>query len=650
MIVFTALPGLAACGANSNGNPWDAATDSDAATEVLTCTDLDGDGRGPGCSEGGDCDDSDPDVWDDCDNCASTHAEGCACEAGDSFFCYEGPAGTEGVGPCQRGVRSCIAGQLGPCDGQVLPDLLEDCEDGIDNNCNGMTDGEDFLCSDCSAPCYTEGAVEPTPSDPGASGLVPNPDGPGVILGSSEEEAGYAWIANTGEGTVSKIDIDTLVEVGRFRVGLTGTGVDAPSRTAVDSYQSAYVANRAFDVQGSVTKIAGLERYCEDRNGNGTIETSHDSTPLPLGEDECVLWTAPVGGVNGIPRALVIDFGGLDAIGGYPWVGLFNEMRFYKLDPSDGHVLETVDVNVHTYGAAIDSEGWIWISGRNSYAIQRFHHIGGVVEPPIAIPSSECSGNNPYGICLDRDDRVWVGILSGSGACRYDPDSATWFFVNLGGSGRGVAVDEDNVMWVSNYDNTQLHSFNADDGSGLGTWALPGAYPAVGVGVDKNHRIWTIMQGSNTADVFNPATSTFQSTSVGATPYTYSDFLGFQRWLMMPFGIWVKAFERCDMNDGDKWLDLRWDMETPGDSHVSITGRSSATLDGLLSATEVTIAEIAPDVDVGSRDLETVFEDAGVPLEKYLEITVIMQPSSADPPESPVFKDMQVYFHCESLG
>jgi hypothetical protein len=272
------------------------------------------------------------------------------------------------------------------------------------------------------------------------------------------------------------------------------------------------------------------------------------------------------------------------------------------------------------------------------------------VEPPIAIPSSECSGNNPYGICLDRDDRVWVGILSGSGACRYDPDSATWFFVNLGGSGRGVAVDEDNVMWVSNYDNTQLHSFNADDGSGLGTWALPGAYPAVGVGVDKNHRIWTIMQGSNTADVFNPATSTFQSTSVGATPYTYSDFLGFQRWLMMPFGIWVKAFERCDMNDGDKWLDLRWDMETPGDSHVSITGRSSATLDGLLSATEVTIAEIAPDVDVGSRDLETVFEDAGVPLEKYLEITVIMQPSSADPPESPVFKDMQVYFHCESLS
>lgn len=650
MAVGLVLMFAGACGTGGeNGLPGDTFTDADTP-EIIPCTDLDGDGYGTGCAAGGDCDDTDHDHWDDCSDCNLTHAEGCACEAGESYFCYDGPSSTEGVGQCRRGVRNCIDGQLGPCEGQVLPDLLEDCEDGIDNNCNGFTDGEDYLCSGCVPPCHTEGEVEPDPSDPGSSGLVPNPDGPGVVLGSSEEETGFAWIANSGEGTVSKIDTETKVEVGRFRVGLSGTAADSPSRTAVDSYQSAYVANRAFDGQGSLTKIAGHEMYCVDRNVNGTIETSHDSTPLPLSEDECVLWTAPVGGTNGIPRALIIDFGGLDLTGGYPWVGCFNEMRFYKLDPADGTTLDSVDVDVHTYGAAIDGEGWVWISGRSSHAIQRFHYIDGTVEPPVAVPEPVCSGNNPYGIAVDRSDRVWVGILPGSGACRYEADTGDWFFVNLGGSGRGVAVDDDNVIWASNYDTTQLHRFNSDDGSALATYGLPGRSPAVGVGVDRNGLVWTILQGSNTVEIFDPASETFHTTPVGTTPYTYSDFLGYQRWLMMPFGFWVKMFERCDEKDGDKWLDLRWEMETPGDSIITIKGKSADTLGGVASASEVIIAAIGPDPDVGIMDIEAVFAGEGVPLGKYLEITVIMQPSSAEPPESPVFMNLQVYYHCDSLG
>jgi streptogramin lyase len=646
-VCFLSFSGLFGCEGCGSGSPTYGDAVTDTPTEVLVCTDRDGDGYGTGCSQGGDCDDFDPEHWSDCDDCASTHAEGCACEAGDSFFCYEGPAGTENVGQCQRGVRRCIDGQLGPCEGQVLPDRMEDCEDGIDNNCNGEVD-EAYLCGDCTPPCHTEGPVEPSPSDPGASGLIPNPDGPGVILGSSEDEGGFAWIANTDDGTVSKLDIFTGAELGRYRVGLTGTGADAPSRTAVDDYQSAYVANRAFDRQGSVTKIAGFERYCIDRNGNGTIDTSHGSEPLALGEDECVLWTAEVGGVNGIPRALVIDYGTLDTRLGFPWVGLFNEMRFYKLSPADGSVLETVDVDVHTYGAAIDSEGWIWISGRSSNAIQRFHYLSYAVEPSIPVPASPCGGTDPYGITVDMNDRVWVGVWSEGGACRYDPDDGSWFFVGTGGRGRGVAVDADNVIWVSNDDNNTLYRFNADDGGGLQSYGGLGTTP-IGVGADRLGKIWTINHGSNNASRFNPDTTTFESFPVGTHPYTYSDFLGFQRWLHMPVGIWIRSFERCDLREGDAWLHITWDTETPSDSHITILGRSADTTGEILSAPEVTIAEIGPDPDSGSRDLETVYTAAGETLGRYLEITVIMVPASVEL-LSPVFKSLQVFFTCSELG
>jgi hypothetical protein len=44
----------------------------------------------------------------------------------------------------------------------------------------------------------------------------------------------FAWIANSGEGTVSKIDTQTGVEVARYRTGPNGAA-DSPSRTAVDA-------------------------------------------------------------------------------------------------------------------------------------------------------------------------------------------------------------------------------------------------------------------------------------------------------------------------------------------------------------------------------------------------------------------------------
>ena len=52
--------------------------------------------------------------------------------------CYDGPAGTEGVGACLAGVQTCAGATYRGCVGQVLP-AAEHC-DGADENCDTVAD------------------------------------------------------------------------------------------------------------------------------------------------------------------------------------------------------------------------------------------------------------------------------------------------------------------------------------------------------------------------------------------------------------------------------------------------------------------------------------------------------------------------------
>ncbi|MBI2668708.1 putative metal-binding motif-containing protein [Candidatus Woesearchaeota archaeon] len=78
------------------------------------------------------------------DNCDNNVDETCECIDGTTQKC-----GLTDGGECGYGVQKCVEGTWGECKGAINP-VEEEC-DGLDNNCNGLTD--ENLTQDCSNQC-----------------------------------------------------------------------------------------------------------------------------------------------------------------------------------------------------------------------------------------------------------------------------------------------------------------------------------------------------------------------------------------------------------------------------------------------------------------------------------------------------------------
>ena len=85
-----------------------------------------------------------------------------ACNNGDTKQC-----GTTDIGECQYGIQTCVDGQWGLCEGNIEPEI-EICNDGLDNDCDGKTDCDDYDCiasQYCASNPLEINFVPPTPDD-----------------------------------------------------------------------------------------------------------------------------------------------------------------------------------------------------------------------------------------------------------------------------------------------------------------------------------------------------------------------------------------------------------------------------------------------------------------------------------------------------
>lgn len=387
------------------------------------------------------------------------------------------------------------------------------------------------------------GADTGTETDTGPNMDTTTGEPPPCEPGGGDELFDLVWIANTNQGSVSKINAATFTEVGRYYTDPIQSGVSSPSRTSV-SLDGRYVVVSNRDT-GSVTKIAANAENCVDKNGDGVIQTSKDKAELlPFAQEECILWTTKVTANDHQwgPRATAFGIPKWNTEtckyeGEKIWVGYMvsaTNARMARLNSYTGEIEASVDIpnfplylSYSPYGAAIDPEGNIWTTGVYSKAVFRID--ANTLE--ITRWDSPFTDSH-YGIAIDRDGRVWFSNWQGHGGISsFDPINEQWSVIpgTSGNLYRGIAADGNGGVWAAS---------NAGFGFGCGVLEIDTKALAVkehhkfaqcgtplGVGFDGAGKLWYVDHSGWTWRM-DPLTKEKQQLVVPNLHYTYSDFTG----------------------------------------------------------------------------------------------------------------------------
>ncbi len=389
----------------------------------------------------------------------------------------------------------------------------------------GLADGADGASG---ASGGGEGFKFDTPS--GADGAGEGGDGDCECGNASWS---YLWVANSGEGTVSKINTRTVEEEARYITRPDGAG--DPSRTSVSvDGRAVAIANRAV----GIVKIWARTEDCTDQNGTPGIQTSTGKANiLPWGEDDCVAWFTdfpemtvqrPVQWTPGVgPCHDDQKIWTTTGTGGSGASTCGNDgVWVHRLDGETGVVEHTIaiadadfpcdqtltdnGVGLGPYGGATDADGNFWFHGFGN---------GKLARVDFASLEVDILEGGSYGITVDTHGRVW----GSSNLWRYDPMTGQTLQGDVSGAG-GLAQDLMDRMWAASQNGVtwvDLETLATGD-----TVALPGEGTVKGVSVDIDGFIWAIRQGDSRAFKIDPVTYELDWYDGLDQPYTYSDMTG----------------------------------------------------------------------------------------------------------------------------
>jgi len=405
------------------------------------------------------------------------------------------------------------------------------------------------------------------------------------------------WVANAGEDTVSKIDTQANKELARYHtwIGPKRTGGaysgPAPSRTSVDVDGNAYVLNRHFDGKKPLL-IKILAEGGIDRNGNGVIDTSTDTSgngKIELAEmrqivdtnangkidqdeitDERVAWAVEVGSANGLGRSMCI---GAD---GNLWVGMYNARTYYKVSGVDGsQIAGPVAVPSSPYGCLIDRDGNLWSADLGS-TLMKITNANSNTGPYTVSSKSNCSN---YGIALGNG-KVYLGSGNRQFDIAADGPSCTQIPGATVGS-YGIVVDGNGDIIIGYSTVQKIHA------DGTVAWTVPlqaGGGSSVGIQVDSDNNVWQIGMSSNRVHKYNGVTGAAMGVyDVGLQPYTYSDATGLvSRNVTSGTGTW--AVIQDGGRSGVNWGTVSWNAVVPSGTAVTAEARTAESEAGLSGA------------------------------------------------------------------
>ncbi|WP_156338534.1 PQQ-binding-like beta-propeller repeat protein [Chondromyces crocatus] len=220
------------------------------------------------------------------------------CIPGATAPCYTGPAGTEGVGVCRGGQRTCDArgAGYGPCLGEVRP-APERCSTPDDEDCDGEGGERDRDC--VCAPgevraCYT--------GDPATRGVGMCHDGT-----STCDPLTLTWSDACDGQTLPAPEVCTTnIDDEDCNGALCGGDVVWALRAGGDGPQTAHAI--ATDADGNTVVVASFRGAFTLAGTTYQNQGDLDAAVIKIDPDGTVRWVLPIGPARSqIVRAVSID-------------------------------------------------------------------------------------------------------------------------------------------------------------------------------------------------------------------------------------------------------------------------------------------------------------------------------------------------------
>jgi MYXO-CTERM domain-containing protein len=467
------------------------------------------------------------------------------------------------------------------------------------------------------------------------------------------------WSTNYYPGWVVRMDSLTGKQTARFDSALAtingvATGArpsgefcnwsnlgNCPGRVGVDSNADVWIINRAFGNQGTLTKFSGNVAHCIDRNNNGIIDTSRDLNNDGLidmnpanGEyfgqnDECILATIPVGGVNAWPRGVAVDkYGKI-------WVGTFNEGKLYRFNPNEPIALEmTVNIGPSPYSLATGGDYLFVSNNGGAGGTKRVHITTG------AVTTAPCPAT--YALVADPSGQVaWLGgYPSGLGLYRADfaTNPTTCTLTSNGLQVTAVTLDAQPApgpyVWTANYSSSTVSKYSMY-GTLLSSYPAGGSAPH-GLSVDFQGNLWVVIDTPPQMVKLNATTGTILGTySLGgpsvpnSAPYLYGDFTGTQIDRQAPYtyqGSWEGTYDGT--RAGLAWSKVTWNTEAQGAvpalTSLTVSARAADTLAALGTAAYAPVTNGAALSSIAGRYIQVraAFRGPGFVTPVLSDITV----------------------------
>jgi YVTN family beta-propeller protein len=494
---------------------------------------------------------------------------------------------------------------------------------GEDDDCDGVPDeGALSPCGGCNPECT--GGVWGSIADPffATGDLTLTPVGE-LTLPFTPRESETVWVANTGDGTVSKIDAVRAEEIARYQVG------GAPERVAVDHNGDAWILAPSFDARSTLTKLAGDRSACVDRDGDGVRTSGARDEVLAAGTDECVLLTQEVGEPGEVARSLAIDGArtpdGL--LGGDVWVGMERGARVVEFDGTTGELLGAVGMpGIAPYAAVFDPWGVLWVLDREGKLARVDPGARPAAVDVIEVPLS-C-----FALESLASDRAGVLTLAGASCERvslYDPARDRWDDVKTESVLTPHAVVAlDDASWVVHLSG-ELSRVSRAPLAIEETYSLADdartPIESTAIGADALGRLWVVSarggpQGAGVVTRFDPEDEDVGAqVVVGRRPRGQGDITGSQRLgEFAPEGIATHVFDGCGPLDRgsdpervgppSEWRRLHVASTIGQGASVTVEARRAARRGTLGDTPFVVLGELPED----ESPFEVSFEPGGV--------------------------------------